>query len=131
MPARARQLAELTVGLPAYCVTVPGCGTAVTRNGWPALCTAPPFTAVLLRLRALPAVVQLASAALTVRLLGRIAKLSVEQLVTVGEVVGHLTRTRTSRQASGTAAALTVERPLLMDGLGESVWTTAKVTGQL
>src|SRR6267378_3026082 len=117
-----RQVAVFTVGVPAYCVTVPGCATAVMRNGEPALWTVPPLAAVLLRFRGVPpvGVVQVASVALTVMLLGRIAKLSAEQPTVVSApVAGKATRTRAFGKAFATLRLLRVPIPL------------AKVTVQL
>ena len=81
--------------------------------------------------RPVPAVCQ--SVSVTAKLasvLGRIAKLSVEHHVTVGDAVGHLTRTRTSRQESATAAKFTVERPAVIVGLGDTVCTSVDEVGQ-
>src|SRR5882672_5577959 len=57
---------------------------------------------------------------------GRMEKLSVEQLVTVGETtVGYRTRTRTSRYALATLKAPVVPRPLVR----LTAWGPAIVTG--
>ncbi len=101
----------------------PAAFTALARtlNGRPALCVIVP-NATSFSARPMPAVCQSASLALSpVNALGRIAKLSVEQPVTVGVAVDHRTRTRTSRQASATAAKLTVDRPAVIVGFTPTV----------
>src|SRR6267143_4680201 len=125
-----RQVAVFTVGVPAYCVTVPGCATAVMRNCEPDLWTVPPLTPVLFKVRVLPAVVQVASVALTVMLLGRIAKLSLEQPMAVGDAVGNETRMRTSWNELG-CVNVTVLRPLspATNTGSVSVWITLHVVG--
>ncbi len=83
------------------------------------------------RARPVPAVCQsLSVTAKLASVLGRIAKLSVEHHVTVGDAAGHLIRTRTSRQESATAAKFTVERPPVIVGLGDTVCTGVDEVGQ-